>query len=80
MVDNGTGSVQFADDVIADKEKKGSFVQCTKLGPQHIMKATRVFVKPNLFSTSPGRQTYKHTATEMAAVRCFFSLSIFRKL
>lgn len=33
MADNGTGSVQFADDVIADKDRKGSFVQCTNLVP-----------------------------------------------
>lgn len=39
--------------------------------PRHIIKATRVLVKPNLFCPSPGRQTYKHTATEMAAGRRF---------
>lgn len=43
---------------------------------RHIIKATRVFGKPNLFSASLGRQTYKQAATEMAAVRCFFSQHI----
>lgn len=39
MADNGTGSVQFADDVIADKDnKKGSFVRRINLVP----------LKPNL--------------------------------
>lgn len=40
---------------------------------RHIIKATRVFGKPNLFSASLGRQTYKQAATEMAAVRFFLS-------